>query len=256
MELTSGKRSMIEKAYIFPKKLLLIETWTFKGVAGEAHKEVRNVHLEIGGRESFSGSGQKLSDLVSGGDVESRTCRSWICLYSSWNAKPSVEGIPWLLLAVYKKMWVERGLMGELSNGKEAAVGDLEYSAPLQMTTGAQLWTAWSTEKLEDLTVQPLAKTPPNHKVRLSSPRDFQRACLTDPLSQARRLLEGVNTWTPRPQHLSLSSRQDHSLFMWACWNEGPCCRIPHNRGPRAPGNCGGAVGCKAVSRWSAESWR
>lgn len=76
MELISGKRSMIEKAYIFPKKLLLIETWAFKGDAGEAHKEVRNVHLEIGGRESFSGSGWNLSDLASSGDVESRTCRS------------------------------------------------------------------------------------------------------------------------------------------------------------------------------------
>lgn len=71
-----------------------------------------------------------------------------------------MEGIPGFLLAAYKKMWVERELMGELSNRKEAALGDFEDSVPLQMTTGAQIRTAQSTEKSEGMTVQPLAKTP------------------------------------------------------------------------------------------------
>lgn len=50
--------------------------------------------------------------------------------------------------------------MGELSNRKEAALGDFEDSAPLQMTTGAQIRSTCSTEKSEGVTVQPLAETP------------------------------------------------------------------------------------------------
>lgn len=65
MELTSGQRIMIEKAYIFLKRLFNNTNLDVKHAAGEAHKEVRKVHLETGGREPLTGSGGKLSDTAS-----------------------------------------------------------------------------------------------------------------------------------------------------------------------------------------------